>query len=211
MLNKINAKINATKILAVCVTVVLSGCGKEASTPQVVAPQSALEKGISTYLANRHQCITVTSRWPATATAGSNTYSKLDSFVSAGLLKVEISTSGSIFSPTDIGNTVFVSKDGSQQLCLDVPDIVQVTKVTPIKESGKKEFSEVTFSYRINNIPEWAKNTKVKLAYAVIAEKADGQVLVATEYFHETSNGWEVVKSGNDAFFGTKMKPMRPL
>lgn len=197
-------------VVAIAASVLLWGCGKDANKPASVV-LSPLERGINNYLASRDQCITVAEKWPAKAAAGTSAYARLDSFVDAGLLKVDVAGGSATFEPTADGAASFVTKDGAQKLCLPAATVVKVSKETPIKESGKDGVTEVAFTYSVKDAPAWAKNEKVKKAFAAIAEKADGQVLAETQFFHETSNGWEVVRGGNAEFFGETIKPMRPL
>ncbi len=168
------------KSLIIISAILLAAC----SSPKD-ANKANFSEAINKYYAQQKVCINTGSRFPREVSelAWSNeksTFELLDEFVSVGLLSVENSEKtipasrsnkemrtvrSATYTLTEKGEKFSAPEQllSRQRFCYGEAEVVEITNFTEPEEIMYVEVtaSEVNYTYQVNNIADWAKNSEL--------------------------------------------------
>jgi hypothetical protein len=175
---------------AILLTVAIGGC----SHKKTEASNENFQRAINAYFYNhRDECLFKTARkFPDEVKVHEKDEMKdMDALAKAGLLT---RTEDGAFQLVHYELTPLGTR-ATGRFCFGQRDVTSVDSFTPLRVEEKRKASDVTYRYRIVDVPVWAQDENLKKQFPELARKtsgnAEGKTTVMSAY-----QSWEVPDYG---------------
>jgi hypothetical protein len=189
-----------TKTIMPCVSATLAlflmlaatGCDKKAAT------NSNFENGINHAFAKSPECLfTVYQKWPEDVWSGRTDY---DALVAAGLLsKAETKKNTFRYDLTTTAKPSVKGADDAARLCYGFKKVDEILNFTEPSDSTGAHVSAVTYTWKLVDVSDWARNAEVQKAYPqlvdALKDDPSGTKRKSQEAMILTHQGW---RTGQD-------------
>lgn len=172
---------SSTLTLAILLLLPTIGCNKK-SAP---TPENYI-KGLNSYFTDRSECLLPNTRFPYETTDPAE-IKRMETLVASQLLEVsrENAIKVSRYVPTTLGAKY------APHFCYGHRVVTAILSSTPPALANGFNETQVTYRYKIDDTPIWAKSAAVKAAFPAMAQTTSGD---ATDKgtLAQTSVGWQV-------------------
>jgi hypothetical protein len=185
--------------IAMCGLILAVGC-RHTNTVNKAAFKSALDN----YYAARQECVWPSPiKLPAQVDTSDDMQTKgYDAMTDAGLLKrtpeekkrfLIGSKQVNDYDLSDKGRSVWTAdqtQPGYGNFCYGHYSVSSINSYSPSDNPNATSYS-VTYNYKVDSLPDWAKSAEVQTAFPKIASDANGSGM-AMANLTQSTNGWQV-------------------
>ena len=173
--------IRPTHLLSLSALFLTLACNKKSSP----TPENYI-KGLNAYFADRTECLLPDTRFPF-STSDPAEIKRMETLVTSQLLSESHETAIKVtrYVPTTLGEKY------APKFCYGHRVVTAIDSSTPPAVANGFNETKVTYRYKIDDTPIWAKSAAVKAAFPAMAQTTSGNA-TDTATLAQTRVGWQV-------------------
>jgi hypothetical protein len=170
------------KIALLTLSLLITGCnnGKSAAT------YDNFTSGLNNYFLDHTECLLPNTRFPLEVT-DKDQIKQMDTLVKATLLDktIDAGVKTARYTPTTVGARY------APHFCYGHREIVSIDSSSPLQVSNGFKVTSVTYHYKMQDVPVWAKTPDVQAAFPAMALSTSGQA-TGKATLAQSPVGWQV-------------------
>jgi hypothetical protein len=161
---------------------ILTACNNGKSAPT----NDNFTQGLNNYFLDHTECLLPNTRFPLEVT-DKDQIKQMDTLVKATLLDktIDPGVHTARYTPTTVGARY------APHFCYGHREIVSIDSSSPLAVSNGFKTTTVTYHYRMEDTPVWAKTADVQAAFPAMADATSGQA-TGKATLAQTPVGWQV-------------------